>query len=59
MSFDDFLLAGESKVSSVILVLVQLAQVRGNVGGGKVESVKVHPEEALKIINICQGKLLD
>ena len=59
MSFDDFVLAGENEVSSVLLALVQLAQVRGNVGGGKVQSVKVHPKVVPKVINICRGKLLD
>ena len=37
--FDDFSLAGEGEVSSVLLVLVQLAQMRDNVVGGK-----AHPD---------------
>ena len=48
MCFDDFVLTGEGEVSSVLLALVQLAQVRGNVGGGE-----THPNIKYLIIYQC------
>ena len=38
MCLDDFALAGEAEVASVLLPLVQLARTRGEVGGGKAHS---------------------
>ena len=45
MGFDDFSLAGEGEVASLLLARVQLARTRGEVGGGK-----AHPTVSKYII---------
>ena len=55
MCLDDFSLAGEAEVSSVLLTLMQLAQVRGNVLGGE-----THPSNKFrqnKYIHVIKDKI--
>ena len=55
MCLDDFSLAGEAEVSSVLLALVQLAQVRGDVVGGE-----THPSTKFrqnKYIHVMKDKI--
>ena len=51
MGFDDFALAGEGEVSSVLPALVQLANMLNKVGGGK-----THPPSSAKLNQGLMGE---
>ena len=51
MGFDDFALAGEGEVSSVLPALVHLAKMLDNVGSGK-----AHPPSSAKFDQGLIGK---